>query len=186
MLEKLPAVFGRALSRIRPGLGKLACHRGALVTVPPLIVVTSPAFADHEPIPRDYTADGAGTSPPVDWAGIPPGTHSVALLVEDADSPTLSPLVHAIAWAIDPLADGVAEGGIGRARIARLGKTSAFRTGWMPPSPPRGHGTHRYGFEVFALDCIPDLGDAPGRRALLHALRGHVLARGLLVGTYAR
>jgi Raf kinase inhibitor-like YbhB/YbcL family protein len=186
MLEKMPALIGRALVGFRPGLGKLVCHREEIVSAPPTLVVTSPAFADHDSIPKKYTADGVGMSPPLEWAGIPPGTHSIVLLVEDADSPTPAPLVHAIGWHLDPLADGLSEGAFVAEGPARFGKTSAFKTGWMPPDPPPGHGTHRYGFEVFALDYSPDLGEAPGRRAVVNAMRGHVLARGLLVGTYAR
>ena len=185
MLEKLPSAIGRALSRFRPGLSKLACHRHDLVVAPPSIVVTSPAFADHDSIPKKFTADGIGMSPPIEWAGIPPGTHSVVLLVEDADSPTPAPLVHAIVWHLDPLADGLAEGAIG-SDCSFLGKTSALKLGWMPPDPPPGHGTHRYGFQVFALDYTPALDNAPGRRALLASLRAPVIARGLLVGTYQR
>src|SRR5215468_10402113 len=45
-----------------------------------------------------YTADGAGVSPPLQWKGVPDAAGSVVLLVEDADSPTRHPLVHAIAY----------------------------------------------------------------------------------------
>ncbi len=60
------------------------------------IEVASLAFADHAPIPARYTADGDGLSPPLAWRALPPEASAVVLLVEDADSPTPNPLVHAI------------------------------------------------------------------------------------------
>jgi Raf kinase inhibitor-like YbhB/YbcL family protein len=187
MLEKLPASVGRALRRARPGLGALVCHSDAVSSAQPVIQVTSPAFADHESIPVRYTADGAGVSPPLRWAHLPEGTRSIALLVEDADSPTPAPLVHAIAWRLYPVLGQLSEGEltVGQHHPA-LGINSFLRAGWLPPDPPPGHGPHRYGFQIFALDHDPDLGAQPGRRALVHALRGHTIARGLLIGLYER
>jgi phosphatidylethanolamine-binding protein (PEBP) family uncharacterized protein len=59
-------------------------------------------------------------------------------------------------------------------------------TGWLPPDPPTGHGPHNYAFQIFALDSIPALGGTPGRSALVDAIRDHILAAGVLTGTYAR
>ena len=54
---------------------------------------------------RAGTADGEGVSPPLDWSGVPQGTDSVVVIVEDADAPTGEPLVHAIVVGL-PGADG--------------------------------------------------------------------------------
>ncbi|KAJ8624479.1 hypothetical protein MRB53_033009 [Persea americana] len=48
-------------------------------------------------LPRKYTADGQGAlkelSPPLEWYGVPFGTKSLALLVQDIDAPkTLEPI----------------------------------------------------------------------------------------------
>ena len=67
-----------------------------------------------------------------------------------------------------------------------FGKNSLLGLGWLPPDPPRGHGPHRYAFQIFALDLVPDLDEGAGRGALVTALKGHVLAKGLLVGIYER
>jgi Phosphatidylethanolamine-binding protein len=66
------------------------------------IQVGSLAFADHAPISSKYTADGPGLSPPLAWTGVPEGATSVVLIVEDADAPTPSPLVHAIVIDLSP------------------------------------------------------------------------------------
>src|SRR5947208_3114231 len=48
--------------------------------------LASPAFADRGSIPRRYTCDGPGTSPPLRWSGVPRRTRELALIVEDPDA----------------------------------------------------------------------------------------------------
>ena len=67
-----------------------------------------------------------------------------------------------------------------------MGRNSYLRPSWLPPDPPPGHGPHRYAFEVFALDTAPDVFGAPGRSHIFEIMRGHVLAKGCLIGTYER
>jgi hypothetical protein len=192
MLEKLPHGVGHALARVRPGLGKIVSARTEVASAPLSLVLTSPQFRDGESIPAYYTADGkpdgtVAASPPLGWTGVPHEARSLALIVEDADSPTLLPLVHAIAWGLDPALLGLQEHALAEhVDGVLLGHNSYFKTAWLPPDPPPGHGRHRYAFQLFALSASPDLGMHPGRRALVAALRGHLLARGLLIGTYER
>jgi Raf kinase inhibitor-like YbhB/YbcL family protein len=187
MLERLPAVVGRALRGVRPGVDRFVCRGSIGRSARPVIDVTSPAFGDQRPIPVRYTADGERISPPLAWADVPEGTRSIALLVEDADSPTPSPLVHAIAWHVDPALRELAEGELAPGdHHPSLGVNSLLREGWLPPDPPPGHGPHRFGFQVFALDHDPELGVTPGRSTLVRALCGHTLGYGLLIGTYER
>jgi hypothetical protein len=105
MLEKLPDLIGHALRDQRAGLDKTPFHavdlRGGMARAER----RSLAFADHAPIPERYTADGEGVSPPLQWTGVPEAAASVLLIVEDADSPTPQPLVHAIVVAL-PAGDG--------------------------------------------------------------------------------
>lgn len=192
MLENMPAAIGHALSSIRPGLGKIVYARSDLAA-PETVIVTSEAFTHEGSIPARYTDDGAKVSPPLRFDRVPAGALSMTLVVEDADSPTPAPLVHVLAWNI-PAEDGT---GFHEAALdadsmpttragATLGKNSFMATGWLPPDPPTGHGAHRYCFQVFALDVVPELESGAGRGALIDALKGHVLAKGLLVGTYER
>ncbi|HZJ72706.1 MAG TPA: YbhB/YbcL family Raf kinase inhibitor-like protein, partial [Planctomycetota bacterium] len=51
------------------------------------LVLSSPAFAEGQPIPAAYTCDGPGRSPPLSWSGAPPGTQSFVLIVDDPDTP---------------------------------------------------------------------------------------------------
>lgn len=188
MLQHVPDWLGHALSGVRAGMEKVAIADPALSDFARLDL-TSPAFADGGRLPDRFTADGAGVSPPLSWRAPPTGTDSVALLVEDADSPTPQPLVHAVLWGLAPDAGELAEGAIAddEPTSATVGRNSYYRDGWLPPDPPSGHGEHRYVFQLFALDGAATKPEgALGRSALLEAIGGHVLAAGFLVGTYSR
>lgn len=188
MLESVPHWLGQALRPIRAGYEKLAILDPALGNFEKLDL-TSMAFADGARLPERFTADGSGMSPPLMWRDPPVGTARLALLVEDADSPTPQPLVHAVIWDIAPAAGSLAEGAIApdHGSGPDVGRNSYRREGWLPPDPPTGHGEHRYAFQLFALGRgAPDPGSDLGRTALLKAMAGHVIAAGLLIGTYSR
>lgn len=191
MLENLPDAIGHALQEQRAGLDKTAFNAVDLRQGMAAITVTSLAFADHAPIPERYTADGAGVSPPLQWTGVPAAAASLLLIVEDADAPLPLPLVHAIVVDLEAAADGaLAEGalpssdneGIG----LQVGRNSLLQASWLPPDPPPGHGVHRYAFQLFALEAGPAFDGAPGREAVLEAVRERGLASGCLIGTYER
>lgn len=191
MLEHIPHWLGAALRGVRAGVEKLAIAQESLGRFEPL-VLASPAFNDGGRLPDRFTADGAGVSPPLHWRDPPAGTARLALLVEDADSPTPQPLVHAVLWGLPPLAGQLAEGAItadggGDGQGRDVGRNSYLSEGWLPPDPPTGHGEHRYAFQLFALSGdAPDPGRNPGRAALVEAMTGRVLAAGVLIGAYSR
>jgi Raf kinase inhibitor-like YbhB/YbcL family protein len=189
MLEKLPEAIGHALERQRAGIEKILFHGDRRAEETGRIEVTSAAFAPGGPLPRRVTADGAGVSPPLSWRNIPAEATALALIVEDADSPTPEPLVHAIVVDIDPREVGLAEGifsGPPAVAPEKLGRNSYLTLGWLPPDPPPGHGVHRYAFQVFALAASEPLSKSPGRRELAAAIHKHSLGRGCLIGTYQR
>jgi Raf kinase inhibitor-like YbhB/YbcL family protein len=191
MLEKLPETLGHLLGGQRAGIENILFNTIDLRAGTAKITLTSPAFIDHSPIPPEYTADGAGISPEIDWTGIPPSAASLALIVEDADSPTPAPLVHAIAVDIDPKRTQLKEGELQNADEKEssdisLGRNSYLRQAWLPPDPPRGHGVHRYAFQLFALAAGEPFQAAPGRKDLVTALRSRAIASGCLIGTYTR
>lgn len=191
MLEKLPSKLGRALRGVRADEDRLAFHDPAIAAVPAVIRVSSPEFTHHGPLPARYTADGEGLSPPLAWSGVPPGTESLVVLVEDADSPTPQPLVHAIVWGLAGADGALAAGALPRSGAqlrpsTPMGRNSLLTVGYLPPDPPAGHGTHRYVFEVFALDSRPRFETAPGRGKVLEWVRAHALAKGMLTGLYER
>lgn len=188
MLEHVPAWLGRLLADRRAGMDKLTALQPGMGGAGPL-TLSSPAFGDGARLPDRFTADtDAPLSPPLTWSGAPDSAR-LALLVEDPDAPAAQPLVHAIMWGLEGASGRLEEGAItdegGGAGI--VGRNSYMRVGWLPPDPPTGHGEHRYAFQLFALSPdAPDPGEAPGRSALIEAMRGHVLGVGVLIGTYSR
>jgi hypothetical protein len=190
MLEKLPDLIGHVLRDQRAGLDQLAFNQVKLRGGTAAIEVRSLAFADHAPLPARYTADGEGLSPPLQWGGIPAAAASLLLIVEDADSPTPHPLVHAIVVDLPPQDDSLPEGALASGEQEgaglRAGRNSLLQTAWLPPDPPPGHGVHRYAFQLFALGPGASFDGTPGRDAVMAALHEHALASGCLIGSYER
>ncbi|CAH0351949.1 YbhB/YbcL family Raf kinase inhibitor-like protein [Aquabacterium sp. CECT 9606] len=190
MLEKLPDVIGHVLHDQRAGLDKLAFNKVGLRSGMAAITVSSLAFQDHAPLPVLYTADGAGTSPSLQWTGLPAQAQSAVLMVEDADAPTPQPLVHAIVVGLPPGDGALREGALdeqeGRGPEWSCGLNSFLQAHWLPPDPPPGHGVHRYAFQLFALSTMPAWSAKPGREEVLEVLQAHALASGCLIGTYER
>ncbi|TCP72826.1 YbhB/YbcL family Raf kinase inhibitor-like protein [Sphingomonas sp. PP-CE-1G-424] len=194
MLEHIPAWLGQAMSGLRAGEEKLAVSQvcGDVGDTPASIDLSSPAFAHESRLPPRFTLDGEGVSPPLVWSDPPAGTATMVLIVEDPDAPVPQPLVHAIVWGLDADAGRLAEGaivadGAGDPAGRDVGRNSYMREGWLPPDPPGGHGEHRYVFQLFAVGAgAGDPGATPGRSAVIDAITGHVLAAGLLIGTYSR
>ena len=153
-------------------------------------VLRSPSFTDGGSIPIRHTCEGADASPALEWAGLPPGTKALALLVDDPDAPDPKAprmtWVHWVLYDVPPSAPGLPEAVTRDALPAgtRQGVNDWKRTGWGGPCPPIGR--HRYFFKLYALDAaLGDLG-APTKAKLEAAMKGHVLAEAHLVGTYQK
>ena len=143
--------------------------------------ITSTAFKAKEFIPKKYSCEGDDVSPPLRWSEPPPGTRSLALVVDNPDAPGRT-FTHWIAWGIDSATGGLAEG-----EAAPLeGRNDFGAPGYRGPCPPVGHGPHRYFFKLCALDADVDLARGARRRDVDAALEGHVLEVAELVGTYER
>jgi Raf kinase inhibitor-like YbhB/YbcL family protein len=152
--------------------------------------LTSTAFADRGDIPRLYTCEGKDVSPPLAWSGLPAGTQSLALIVDDPDAPDPAApkrtWVHWVLYNVPPTATGLAEA-IASADLpagTKEGLNDWNRTGYGGPCPPIGR--HRYFHKLYALDTIlPELGKA-NKAQLEKAMQGHILAHVELVGTYQK
>lgn len=180
------AVLGKLFHRVRAGEQRSPLA-GSAFAAPESITITSAAFADGGAMPQSSAGKGVGadTSPALRWAGLPPETRQVVLLMDDIDVPLPRPLFHTIA-VIEPTFDGVAAGLLqpGTEGI-RFVRADLGNRGYAGPRPIPGHGPHRYRFHVFAIDQpIPD--SVTKSKPLLATMAGHVLARGTLTGTYER
>jgi Raf kinase inhibitor-like YbhB/YbcL family protein len=190
MLEKLPSGLGHALRGARAGYEKIVSECAGFAGAPDSIALESPAFGDGESIPPRYTADGEKISPPLIWRGAPVDAVGLVLIVEDPDAPTPDPLLHLLAWDLPPGLCELPEGQFKSPHHAGLdeilGRNSYLQAAYLPPDPPTGHGPHLYVFQLFALDRKLDFNKPPLRKSVVEAMRGHVLAKGVLVGTYER
>jgi Raf kinase inhibitor-like YbhB/YbcL family protein len=190
MLEHLPESLGRALIHQRAGMESVVYNLLHAHRATARLEVSSRAFVFNGALPAQYTADGVGISPPISWHGVPAEATSVALLVEDADSPTPHPLVHAIVVGLAPGEDSIEEGALNSPDHQGVGldtgRNSLLQQAWLPPDPPPGHGVHRYVFQVFALSAGPPFSQAPGRGEFIAAILDRTLAVGCLLGTYQR
>ncbi len=144
------------------------------------LIITSPVFQFNQRIPTKYTGDGEDVNPPLSIDGIPQDTKSLALIVDDPDSPT-GTFDHWVVWNISPSQNRIAENTVPGIQ----GLNSCNQLGYTGPYPPPGK-PHRYIFRVFALDTKLCLGDSSTKKDLERAMKGHVLKEGKLVGLFSR
>ena len=141
--------------------------------------VTSPAFTDGQPVPKQFTCDGNDAPPPLTVSDPPDRARSFAVIMDDPDAPK-GTFTHWLAYDI-PANKGDLQVDAGKTL-----RNSFGREGYGGPCPPHGHGVHRYFFRVYALD-VPALASAvTTRQDLETALEMHTLARAELMGRYER
>jgi Raf kinase inhibitor-like YbhB/YbcL family protein len=145
------------------------------------IGVSSPDFTNGGAIPKKNTCDGRGASPQIEWTGLPAGTKSVAVVVDDPDAPR-GTYVHWLVYDVSPGTTTIGEGG-GAPKGAMQGKNGKGKLGWTPPCPPSG--THNYRFKVYALNDTLQL-NKPTEDELNRAMNGKIIGQGEIVGTYER
>jgi Raf kinase inhibitor-like YbhB/YbcL family protein len=154
------------------------------------MTVTSSGFAAGKLIPAKYSEYADGVSPPLTWSKVA-NAKSYVVIAEDPDAIPFRPFVHWLAWNIPPGLTGLPEGLQEQARLTEpdgvtQGKTTRGSIGYMGPRPPIGDRPHHYYFQVFALDTMLDLPFGADRDQLLDALKGHVIGKGVVMGSYAQ
>lgn len=164
------------LARMRDGL-----------RVAETLEVASGTFDSEIPDAQSEYADGI--SPEISWTAVE-GAKSYALIVEDPDAKKVKPFVHWVAYNIPGGVTSLPEGLDHEPQLAgregfMQGRSSEGKVGYFGPRPPDGDSAHHYHFQVFALDRSLDVPAGAERDAVIEAMKGHVLASGELVGTYA-
>jgi phosphatidylethanolamine-binding protein (PEBP) family uncharacterized protein len=182
----MTGAVGKLLRKVRAGEHRSPFAGGGFAA-PYDIIVTSTAFSDGSAMPAASAGKGIGdnTSPQLGWTGLPSETRQLVLIIDDVDVPLARPLLHTIAVIESGVAHvdaGTLQPGVAGMRFIPGG---LGHRGYAGPRPIPGHGPHRYRFHVFALDePIPDV--VTTAKALMNQMAGHVLARGVLTGTYER
>ena len=140
--------------------------------------LTTPAFSDGDEIPRECGYKNGNEVPPLAINGIPEGTKSLTLIMDDPDAMGAvgKVWVHWIVWNIDPTATESLQD-------ATEGMTDFGEVGYGGPAPPDKR--HTYVFKLYALDCELDLPNESTKTDLEKAMEGHIIEQTQLTGTYA-
>lgn len=148
-----------------------------------IMTLESAAFSQGGYIPSKYTCDGANISPPLQWGNVPVGTKSFALIMDDPDAPR-GVWVHWIVHNIPSTITFLEENGHNFPSEAVEGVNSWSKSGYGGPCPPEG--THRYRFQILALDGQLTFPINGTKEDILKTCKGHILGDGNLMGLYAR
>jgi Raf kinase inhibitor-like YbhB/YbcL family protein len=147
----------------------------------------SSAFKDGEYIPVRYTGRGEDISPALEWTGVPRGTKSFALIMDDPDAP-MGTWIHWVVYNIPADATGLKEDIPPRAVLddgTAQGINSFRRPGYGGPYPPPGPA-HRYVFTLYAIDTELNLSLGANKGTVLRAIQGHILGRARLIGLFKK
>ena len=152
--------------------------------------LASTAFAHNGAIPKRYTCQGEDVSAPLAWSGAPAATKSFVLIVDDPDAPDpKAPRMTWVHWvlynlpqATAALPEGVKPGALPKGTLEGLNDWK--RTGYGGPCPPIGR--HRYFHKLYALDTLLPTMESPTKSDLEQAMKGHVLEKTELIGTYQK
>lgn len=182
------AVVGKLLKNRRSGQDKLAWNASNLAGEESLSLSSSD-FGNEETIPVVHVAKrlgGQDLSPALTWSPVPEGTVQLLLVIEDPDAPTPTPFVHCVAL-LEPSVTSLPQGALDASspapgvRVLR----STVGHGYRGPGPIKGHGPHRYVFQIFALSTPVTVPDSVKPREVIADASG-ILARGRLDGFYER
>ena len=140
--------------------------------------LASPAFANGKPIPTEYTCKGKGISPPLLVSDVPAAAQSLVLYMHDPDAPG-GDFIHWAIWNISSTTTTIPEGRTPSG--ATEGLNDFNKPGYGAPCPP--NGTHRYVFELYALNCQLSLQTGAHAYALTAMMQEHLLDKTELIGT---
>jgi len=140
--------------------------------------ITSPDFENNGHIPPKFTCQGEDINPPLLIDGIPEGTKTLALIVDDPDAP-MGTWIHWVVFNI-PVVSKIEENTI----PGKQGSNDFGRKDYGGPCPPSG--THRYFFKIYALDSKLNLEEGTSKQELEKGMQGHILDSAELIGLYKK
>ena len=151
---------------------------GSGAAVPPSpMSVSSEAFISGM-LGQRFTCHGAKINPPLNWSGAPPGTKSLALVVDDSSAP-ITPFIYWLVFDIGAGATDIQEGSLPTG--ARQALNSAGTAGYDAPCP-NGH-RHSYRFTVYALRTVLTLANGAPLHSVWSAIAAATIGRGRIVVT---
>jgi len=149
---------------------------------PGTIFISSPAFPDGAPIPKQYACrelGGQEIPPPLAWSALP-GAGELALVMDDLDA---GEFVHWIVIGIDP-APGITAPGQTPTGGSLLPNGNGD-IGYRGPCPPAGTGTHHYRFSLYEVPADFGFPGGGGQQAA-QAIAQAATAMAQYSGTFVR
>lgn len=138
-----PARSGASRSKVAG-----ANTNGEVYTTPGAFSVSSPAFERNGAIPSEYTCDGKGASPALQWEKVPAKATELVLFVIDDSSAKSNGGIRWAVGGIDPKSHGVAAGQMPAGGI--VGTNTAGKAAYGPICPDHGR-TDTIEFVMYAL-----------------------------------
>ena len=135
----------------------------------------SPAFKNGSVLPKVYSCQGSKNIPPLKWFNAPKGTKSFVLILKDPDAPK-GLWTHWVVYNIPSSTTEVQENS--NPKGGTLGQNEVNGREYFPPCPPSG--THRYIFDLYALDVEKISPKDDHRAGVESAIKGHVLGKAVL------
>jgi Raf kinase inhibitor-like YbhB/YbcL family protein len=169
------------------GLSLIFCVRtSAGAAQDPSLTLTSSAFQNAGAIPERYTCSGHNESPELMWTGVPDGTRSFVLILDDPDAP-MGTFTHWVAYNLSATTKVLPEGMPALALVGNgeQGLNGRGEIGYTGPCPPPGK-PHHYHFRLYALDEKLELKAEATAQQVEALMKGHVLAQTELVGVFQR
>ena len=141
--------------------------------------ISSSAFTEGGPIPKQFTRDDADKSPPLTIEDVPAGTKSLALIMDDPDAAS-GTFTHWVLFNMSPSTAEIHEDA--PPVMATQGRNDWGDIGYNGPKPPSGE--HRYFLKLYALDTVLPLARGAKSADVHEAMNGHVLEEAALMGRY--
>jgi len=170
-----------------PFLASCRHHEQEIVAASGAVLTLSSESLKDGSVPKEFTCDGEDKSPALAWTAPPASAKSLALTVTDPDAPS-GTFTHWVVYNLPANINGLPVGVPKQGQLAhggRQGKTDFGQVGYGGPCPPAGK-EHRYVFTLYALDTMIDVDAGAPRDHVEAAMKGHLVAKGELVGRYGR
>jgi len=147
-------------------------------------ILRSSEVKEDGKLPKEFTGDGAGISPPLEWSWAPAGTKSFAIIVHH-----IAPDATKWYWVLYNIPADATKLPKNSKDLGTAGNNSVNRDlGYAPPKS-KGPGAKKYTYTLYALSAAPKITSAPedvNREVLLAAMKGSILATAEMNVTYAR
>lgn len=147
--------------------------------------LASSAGIDGGTLPIEYSCDGAGSSPALQWSNAPAATKEFAVMISTLPVDGVTRW-NWVLFGIPKSATGLSKNTSG---VGILGATSHDMSVRYEPPCPNGPGAKLYTFTVYALSASPVLPEQPGKvtgAVLTQAIRAITLDSASINMSYAR